>query len=91
MTRQLTRKEHTRGLLDSTIVDTSDIGSLLTKVAKELQNGELEEARTKLEVLGSIYDTIPGCAFFRSTECNYFHYLGLRRAYEEQVKVQSGK
>ncbi|HZX12166.1 MAG TPA: hypothetical protein VFE88_01795 [Candidatus Nanoarchaeia archaeon] len=91
MARQLTRKENILGLLGCIVVDTSDIGSLLTKVAKDLQNGELEEARTKLGVLGSIYDNVPGCAFFRSTECNYFHYLGLRRAYEEQVKVQPGK
>ncbi|MBI2668433.1 hypothetical protein HYX14_01190 [Candidatus Woesearchaeota archaeon] len=91
MARQLTRKEHTRGLLDRTIIDTSDIGSLLTKAAKDLQNGELEEARTKLGILRSIYDNVPGCAFFRSTACNYYHYRGLRQAYEEQVKVQSGK
>lgn len=90
MARQLVGRENIARLWGS-VVDTNDIGNLLTKISKDLQNGELEGARFKLEVLGSIYDNVPGCAFFRSTEYNYFHYLGLRRAYDEKVKVQSGK
>lgn len=88
MTKQFVRRENVIRLLGS-IVDTSDISSLLTKVAKDLKTGELEEARIKLAVLGSIYDTAPGCAFFRSTTYNYYHYLGLRQAYDQQVGNQA--
>lgn len=84
MVRQLVRRENVIRLWGS-VVDSSDIGSLLTKVAKDLKTGELEEARIKLAVLGSIYDTAPGCAFFRSTAYNYYNYLGLRQAYDQQA------
>lgn len=49
------------------------------------------QVAVKLRVLGSIYDNVSGYAFFRSTEYSYAHYLGLKRAYEEQVKVQAEK
>ena len=90
MSRQLTKRENVIGLVSS-VIDSSDIGNLLTKVAADLKIGKLEEARTKLDVLGSIYNHVPGCAFFRSTECNYAHYSALRQTYEEKVKAQTEK
>lgn len=86
MVKQFTTKESVVGLLKS-VVDSSDIGSLLTKTADDLNTGKLCEAKTKLDVLGHLYDNIPGCAFFCSTASSYHHYLGLRQWYEQLSRL----
>ena len=82
MVKQFTTKESVVGLLNS-VVDSSDIGNLLTKVAEDLKLERLDEAKTKLDVLGHLYGSMSGCAFFRSTASSYHHYLGLKQWYEQ--------
>lgn len=88
MTAQIARRDGSIKM--PSVVTSSDISNLLTKLEEDLWRQDTEKAKVKLEVVGQIYDGLThGCGFYGRWRVNYQRYLGLKQIYEEQAGASS--